>query len=60
MKFCIECNNMYYIGISETDGNKMIYYCRNCGYKDEKGQFEMTNKSILREKKINKILDELQ
>jgi DNA-directed RNA polymerase subunit M/transcription elongation factor TFIIS len=25
---------MYYIGISETDGNKMIYYCRNCGFKD--------------------------
>ena len=35
MKFCNQCNNMYYIGISETDGNKMIYYCRNCGNKDE-------------------------
>lgn len=34
MKFCIQCNNMYYIGISESDENKMIYYCRNCGYKD--------------------------
>ena len=34
--------------------------CNDCGYKDEKGQFEMTNKSILREKKINQILDELQ
>ena len=40
MKFCIQCNNMYYIGISETDGNKMIYYCRNCGYKDESVQEE--------------------
>jgi predicted Zn-ribbon and HTH transcriptional regulator len=34
--------------------------CNDCGYKDEKGQFEMTNKSILRENKINKILNELQ
>ena len=34
--------------------------CNDCGYKDEKGQFEMTNKSILRDKKISKILDELQ
>ena len=34
MKFCVKCNNMYYIGLSETNGNEMIYYCRNCGYKD--------------------------
>jgi len=47
-----------------TDGSKPTIpsqsLCNDCGYKDEKGQFEMTNKSILREKKINKILDELQ
>jgi|1048.fasta_scaffold35262_1 hypothetical protein len=35
MKFCSQCENMYYIGISETDSNKMIYYCRNCGHKDD-------------------------
>jgi len=40
MKFCTECNNMYYIGVSESDGNKMIYYCRNCGHKDESVQEE--------------------
>jgi len=34
--------------------------CNNCGYKDEKGQFELTNKLLYREKKINKILNELQ
>ena len=34
MKFCTQCDNMYYICISETDANKMIYYCRNCGFKD--------------------------
>jgi hypothetical protein len=27
---------MYYISITETDGNKLIYYCRNCGHVDDK------------------------
>ena len=35
MHFCTECNNMYYIRVSEDDGNKLIYYCRNCGHEDE-------------------------
>lgn len=35
MKFCIQCDNMYYIAISKNDSNKMIYYCRNCGHTDE-------------------------
>ena len=35
MKFCNQCNNMLYISISETDGNKLSYYCRNCGAKDD-------------------------
>ena len=47
-----------------TDGSKPTIpsqsVCNDCGYKDEKGQFEMTNKSLLREKKINQILDEFQ
>ena len=34
MRFCTQCDNMYYIAVSETDGNKLIYYCRNCGHKD--------------------------
>ena len=34
MHFCIECNNMYYIRISDDDSNKLIYYCRNCGHED--------------------------
>ena len=34
MKFCENCDNMYYISISETDSDKLIYYCRNCGNKD--------------------------
>ena len=34
MHFCIKCENMYYIRVSEDDGNKLIYYCRNCGHED--------------------------
>jgi DNA-directed RNA polymerase subunit M/transcription elongation factor TFIIS len=26
---------MYYIRISEDEGNKLIYYCRNCGHEDD-------------------------
>jgi DNA-directed RNA polymerase subunit M/transcription elongation factor TFIIS len=25
---------MYYLKITETDGNNLIYYCRNCGNED--------------------------
>lgn len=35
MKFCNHCSNMLYISIDENDTNKLIYYCRNCGNKDD-------------------------
>ena len=34
MKFCIKCDNMYYIGVDAADNNKLTYYCRNCGNVD--------------------------
>lgn len=34
MHFCSKCENMYYIRIPDDDGNKLIYYCRNCGNED--------------------------
>jgi DNA-directed RNA polymerase subunit M/transcription elongation factor TFIIS len=34
MQFCSKCDNMYYLKITETDGNNLIYYCRNCGNED--------------------------
>ena len=34
MKFCIKCDNMYYIGINESNPNELCHYCRNCGYVD--------------------------
>jgi predicted Zn-ribbon and HTH transcriptional regulator len=47
-----------------VDGSKptqdSISVCKDCGYKDKRGEFERTNKAIYRENKINQILDELQ
>ena len=37
MQFCSECHNMYYLKISDEEGNigdTLIYYCRNCGHED--------------------------
>ena len=34
MKFCDNCNNIYYIKIDETGSNQLTYYCRNCGNVD--------------------------
>ena len=35
MKFCVICNNMYYISLSaEPHNDKLTYYCRNCGHID--------------------------
>jgi DNA-directed RNA polymerase subunit M/transcription elongation factor TFIIS len=35
MEFCIDCGNMYYIKLDESKSS-LVYYCRNCGYEDEK------------------------
>jgi DNA-directed RNA polymerase subunit M/transcription elongation factor TFIIS len=35
MHFCSQCQNMYYISIDPNDSNKLVYYCRNCGNKDD-------------------------
>lgn len=34
MFFCSNCQNMYYIRINESDPNKLVYYCRQCGNED--------------------------
>ena len=34
MHFCTQCSNMYYIRINEDNANKLVYYCRKCGYED--------------------------
>lgn len=35
MKFCVKCDNMYYISIDNANDDQLIYYCRFCGHKDE-------------------------
>ena len=35
MHFCINCDNMYYIRLSEEDPNSIVYYCRNCGHENK-------------------------
>ena len=44
-------------GSKPTEPDKSI--CQDCGYKDKRGGFEETNKSIFRQNKINQVLDEL-
>jgi len=34
MRFCNNCDNMYYIRINAENPNKLVYYCRNCGNED--------------------------
>ena len=35
MKFCIKCDNMYYIKLNEDDENSLINYCRKCGHEEQ-------------------------
>ena len=42
MLFCSVCNNMYYITINNETQDKLTYYCRCCGNKDE----NMTNNGV--------------
>ena len=36
MHFCKICGNMYYLKISDEDSDKIMYFCRKCGDKDDK------------------------
>lgn len=31
MRFCDNCENMYYIQIRSEDSDELMYYCRKCG-----------------------------
>lgn len=46
MRFCSNCDNMYYIRIDANDTNKLVYYCRKCGNEDN--QFNSDNVSIVK------------
>lgn len=44
MKFCSNCENMYYIRISQDNENNLSYYCRNCG--KEETNFDSQSVSV--------------
>lgn len=62
MKFCDKCSNMYYIGIDAEDPNKLTYYCRLCGNKDntilEEGACVLNTQLKKGEQKFNHIINE--
>ena len=62
MKFCVKCDNMYYIGISVDDPNQLTYYCRNCKHKDEtitqEGVCVLNNQLKKGEQKFNHIINQ--
>ena len=51
MHFCNLCHNMYYISINPDDANKLVYYCRNCGNKDDNLSVENVTVSKVQLKK---------
>ena len=61
MKFCVVCDNMYYVSINEKNQNELSYYCRNCGDVDENVKSENTcvlNTQIKKgEQKYNHIIN---
>ncbi len=66
MSACPNCKskNIEWRFFTPVDGSKSnqdsITVCKDCSYKDKRGGFEETNKSIFRQQKINQVLDELQ
>ena len=38
MRFCSECDNMYYLKLAGADAesvsDQLVYYCRHCGHED--------------------------
>ena len=41
MRFCSQCDNMYYLKLagdgSESATDQLVYYCRHCGHEDAGG-----------------------
>ncbi len=61
MKFCSQCNNMYYIAINSENNSELIHYCRFCGHRDpslsEEGICVMKTNFVQGETKINHIVN---
>ena len=61
MKFCTQCDNMYYIGISAENSNNLTHYCRHCGHVDEilstEGLCVLNTQLKMGEQKFNHIIN---
>ena len=61
MKFCEQCDNMYYISINTEDPNKLEHYCRNCKHIDssiaEDGGCILDVQTKNEEQKISRIVN---
>jgi DNA-directed RNA polymerase subunit M/transcription elongation factor TFIIS len=54
MRFCDNCENMYYIRINADEPNKLVYYCRNCGNEDTTLEVDnvCVSKTVLKNKDV--------
>jgi DNA-directed RNA polymerase subunit M/transcription elongation factor TFIIS len=61
MRFCTNCDNMYYIQITGEKSNTLEYYCRKCGHKNNEIDVENVSISTIQmkqnEKQFNNIVN---
>jgi DNA-directed RNA polymerase subunit M/transcription elongation factor TFIIS len=53
MFFCVNCDNMYYVKLSDDQGKELVYYCRNCGHENS----EIGKKNMFVSKTVFKTVD---
>jgi DNA-directed RNA polymerase subunit M/transcription elongation factor TFIIS len=58
MKFCPNCKNLFYLSLSETDENKLQYYCRNCQTQDTTESIHVVHHDAQHEKNFNFVVNE--
>lgn len=53
MRFCENCDNMYYIKISESN-EELLYYCRKCGKEDNTvDSYTVVSKTVLQKDSVS-------
>mgnify|MGYP001165629151 FL=1 len=53
MNFCKNCDNLYYIKISEDDENALTYYCRKCGDENDSIITNLENICVSKSQKVD-------
>ena len=51
MNFCVKCENLYYIKLSDDDDNNLTYYCRKCGHTDDGAITSLNNICVSKSQK---------